>query len=470
MNKHNIFIVALFFFLATSRAFSAQYSPPLYQVEKAQGTYIQVPITHDIYSYSKGGDLRDLVVLDADQNALPHRFVSVIPNGQKSENKISTNTLNFFPVAIDAAPETLRNLHTRQTSVQDGKVQTITSDSTLDNKTPEFYVIDISKLDHDIDSLSIDWDVNAENQYLEVELEATRNLKDWVSLGHASLMQVTHQDQVLKHNHIVAKIYRNDFEFLRLKILRGAEKLNISNISAEQITGATAEKKRPLEAWSVSGKVAKDQSSIYFPNSRTKAYPVAAWEFSRNESTPAATVGIDLGKNIYGDSAKIFSRSNEDQNWNLQYQGILFNVLVGDQWQKSDAISINDNHDKFWRLELSPSAANYSVPNLVFAWEPIQLQIIASNKPPFVLAMSNNKSDNGNREQIFSHILGENSPEWAEANLTRLDNTPESLVQAATPTDWKKWLFWIALLLAVAVLLLFSVRLFKQLKASDAGP
>ncbi|RYY02065.1 MAG: DUF3999 family protein [Gammaproteobacteria bacterium] len=470
MNKHNIFIVALLFFLATSRAFSAQYSPPLYQVEKAQGTYIQVSLTYDIYSYSKSDDLRDLVVLDADQNALPHRFISVIPNGQKSENKISTDTLNFFPVAIDAAPETLRNLHTRQTSVQDGKVQTITRDSTLDNKTPEFYVIDISKLDHDIDSLSIDWDVNAENQYLEVELEATRNLKDWVSLGHATLMQVTHQDQVLKHNHIVAKIYRNDFEFLRLKILRGAEKLNISNISAEQITGTTAEKKRPLEAWSVSGKVAKDQSSIYFPNSRTKAYPVAAWEFSRNESTPAATVGIDLGKNIYGDSAKIFSRSNEDQNWNLQYQGILFNVLVGDQWQKSDAISINDNHDKFWRLELSPSAANYSVPTLVFAWEPIQLQIIASNKPPFVLVMSNNKSDNGNSEQIFSHILGENSPEWAEANLTRLDNTPESLVQAATPTDWKKWLFWIALLLAVAVLLLFSVRLFKQLKASDAGP
>ncbi len=439
----------------------------IYQVNETKGTFLQVPLDHEVYTYSKQPNLQDLLVLDADKNPLPYRFVSVAAKNDSTEEKIISDSLHFFPVAVDASPDTLRKLHTTQVAVRGNNIQIATSDKTLDNTTPEFYLIDISQLHHSLTGLSIDWAAQTSNDYLEVELEATRNLQDWFSLATATLVQINQQEQSLKRNHIDVNIAKKDYEFLRLRILRGAEHLQITQVIAEQKLGAVPEK-IAKETWAIKGLLAKTQSTVYLPNSHSKSYPVTAWEFTRNENTPIDSLSIDFGSAIYGDSAKIFSRAGEDQHWQLQHQGIWFNALVGSQWQKSNPVTIYANRDKFWRIELNDSAKNISAPNLVFGWQPTQLQIITNNKPPYLLAVDNQKNMSFNGDQVFNQILAASTPVWVSTGLTKLNIQPDDITQPKKPVDWKQWLFWVALLLAVGVLLGFSLKLFKQLKASNS--
>lgn len=467
MNKNIANLVMALLFVSSTFVVAEQSATPIYQVSDAQGTFIQVPLTHDIYRYTSFADLQNLVVLDAEKNVLPSRLVRVAPQEQKKEPTIITSALAFFPVSVDATPDTLRKLHTSQVKVQGSRVQIETSDQTLTNKTPEFYLVDISKLDHDITSLVIDWDAQLANQYLEIELEATRNLQDWFSLGNATLVQINQQEQSLKHNHINAIIAKKDYEFLRLKIVRGAENLHITHVAAEQKIGGVEIQKKINETWSLAGQIAKTQTTVYLPSSHSKGYGVSAWEFTRDEATPVETLAIDFDTNTYGDNAKLFSRNADNQSWRLIHQGIWFNAQVGSQWQKSEAVNVYPNSDKFWRLELNESVKNIAAPKLILGWQLTQLQIITNDKPPFHLAINNEKGNTYNRDQVFNQIISAATPSWQSASLIKLDVQPGIISGSSKSVDWKQWIFWAALVLAVLVLLVFSLKLFKQLKLAD---
>lgn len=441
---------------------------PIYQVNDAQGTFIQVPLSHNIYRYSQQPDLRNLSVLDGEQQSLPYRLVSLSPPPTKTEQQSITQSVAFFPVAVDATPDTLRKLHSTQIKTSGNTVQVATSDKTLNNNTPEFYLIDISNIDHDISSIGIDWSGAANNQYLEVELEATRNLQNWFSLAKAALVKVDSNDQQLLRNEIAVNIAKKDFEFLRLRVVRGADNLQITSVLAIQKNNVAVESVVAQESWSIAGQLAKTQTTVYLPGSHSKAYPVTAWEFVRNETTPLDSVAIDLENYSYGDSAKIFSRSAENQVWKLLYQGIWFNTQVGNEWQSTKAIDQYRNSDKYWRIELNESVQKTVSPKLVLSWQPIQLQFITNNKPPYLLAIKDNQTNSSNRDQVFNQILANTKPTWISAGLTELGIKPEAINAPKGDINWKQWIFWVALVLAVGVLLLFALRLFRQLGASNA--
>lgn len=435
----------------------------IYQLNETQGTFLQVPLTHEIYRYSQQTNLQDVEVLDADKNALPYRLVTIAPEVKQIDPKILVDELRFFPIAADATPDTLRKFHSTHIKVQGDSVQVTTSDKTLANANPEFYLIDVSKLDHDATSLGIDWVPQTDNQYLEVELEATRNLQDWFFLAKSTLVQIEQEEHHLKRNHIEVAIAKKDFEFLRLRILRGANNLQITHVTAEQRIGAAEKPHIEKESWSLMGDLAKNQNTVYLPNSHSKSYPVAAWEFIRNDTAPIDSIAIDFGTQTYGDSARIFSRTTENQNWQLQQQGIWFNAQIGKEWQKSNPVNIvPPNRDKYWRIELNETLRDKLIPSLIVGWQPTQLQIITNNKPPYVLAINQDKTTSYNREQVFNQILATANPAWVSTGLIPLNVQPEALINAPKAIDWKQWLFWVALMLAVSVLLVFSLKLFKQ--------
>ena len=72
-----------------------------------------------------------------------------------------------------------------------------------------------------------------------------------------------------------------------------------------------------------------------------------------------------------------------------------------------------------------------------------------------------------NKQQVFRQIVATASPKWVTANLIKRDVQPEVLVAIEKQRDWKKLIFWVALIAAVIVLFIFSFKLFKQLKVSD---
>lgn len=447
--------------------FSLAAPTPIYQIVGVQSAenqtpFIKVPLNRDIYSFSASANLSDLVVLDNEGNFLPYR---IMPGGNEVapvDNKIVATSVAFFAVPADATPETLRKLHTESVSASQEQIKIATSDRTLNNKTPEFYLIDISQLEQNITSLAIAWEAQAGNEYVEVEVEATRNLQDWNSLAQATLVQIHQGEQSLKRNHVDLNIAKNTYSFLRLRILRGGDNLHINQVTAEEKLGSPPASQTDAEHWTITGQPAKDQHSVYAPGSARKSIPVAAWEFKRGEATPAETLAIDFGNNVYAGEARIFSRTSENQPWRLRQQGIWFNAQVGNKWQTSDAISLHRETEIYWRIELNESAQHSLNPSLRFAWHPDVLQIIGNNKAPFSLAINPENTAGAYRDQVFNQITAATKPNWMPARLESLHVDPASLVRKKS-VEWTQWLFWGALVLAVALLLLFALKLFKQM-------
>jgi len=445
----------------TPAGYTAQDAIPIYQIAEAQGTFLQIPLTHDIYTYSRQQGLQDVEIWDAENNSLPYRLISLAPSVENRNPPEMTTPLVFFPVAEDASPDTLRKLHSTQVKVQGDKVKVVTSDRTLDKNTPEFYLIDVSRLDHDLAGIKIDWVTQDHNQYLELEIEATANLQHWLPLGKFTLVKISQQNQSLVRNRIKINIPKKDYEFLRLKILRGADNLHITEVTGVKKADLVPAIPPARENWSITGTLAKIQNTVYLPGAHEKNHVVQAWEYIRNESTPIQTIAIDFGTQTYGDSATVFSRTTENQPWQLQHQGIWFNAQIGSEWQKSDPVNIYPNRDKYWRIELNASPQKSLSPTLVVGWQPVQLQMIGNGKSPYRLVINRGKNPSLHRDQVFTNIIAQSSPQWVHANLIPLGVPIESVAVKAT-INWKQWLFWVVLILAVGVLLAFSVKLLKQ--------
>lgn len=457
-------VAALTSLLAVSGlALGADASTPIYQIGGTQGTFIQVSLNKDMYRHNLlAPDLQNLLVLDAEQNPLPYGLVNLVPASPPAERPIISDELLFFPIAVDASPDTLRRLHSEKVQLEAGTVQLTSSDKILNNQTPEFYLLDISALDSAISGLTIDWDAQEGSQYLELELEGTRNLQNWVALGRSTLVQIIQPQQSLKKNKIDIAIAKNEYEFLRLRIIRGADSLRLSKVTAEQKSAQVPVTPLAKERWSLKGELAKEQIEVGRHQSNSNPLAVAAWEFARSEATPIDTVTIDFAQATYGSSGKILSRSAENKDWELQYQGIFFNAQIGSQWQRSDPVKVYSKSAKYWRIELNDSARDKVQPRLVFAWQPMALQIIVNDKPPFFIAVDPSNNSNHSR-QVFGQLAALSSAVWQPATLIPLDINPQAMVPEQSRVNWNQYLFWAALIVAVLVLMFFSWKLFKQI-------
>ncbi|MES2824604.1 MAG: DUF3999 family protein [Pseudomonadota bacterium] len=455
---------AVFVLLWSLQTFAAEENPiAIYRLSETQGTYLQVPLSHDIYRYSQYADLRDLVVVDADYNHLPFRMVSLtMTPAARIQRQENTTVLPFYPISANATPAAIRALRTTHISVTDNDVQVHVNHSVAPaSATPDFYLVDVSALKTKLTHIQIDWLPNEKNQYLEVQLEASSDLQHWIDLGRSTLVQIVHHEQQLKRNRIAVDIAPNTYEFLRLKILQGSERLQLTGITALQLFSELKLPNIESEVWVVGGSLSGKQTTVYFPDQHSKSYSVAAWEYIRDETTPAATLLLNLGEHTYGDSLKVFSRPSEKQHWQLRYEGIWFNARVGNQWQQSDEMSLSGIGDKLWRIELNESAQNTLKPTLVFSWQPIHLQIITNNKPPYSLAINLQKKV-AQSSQIFNQLLEKTNPVWISAGLESLHVDPSAVTPSSQALDWPKYIFWGCLMTALFLLLCFALRLFRQ--------
>lgn len=427
--------------------FAAEAEPiAIYRLAPASGSFQQIQLTQDIYRFSDDPELHNLQVVDADQSPIPYRILPAEP-----ETRIPQNIpLAFFPVAADTSPEALRQVYAH-VQLEGAKVE-LSSNTAPTDRAPGFYLIDISKLEQPLTGLQLNWEPHPQNQYLEVHLEASHDLQQWNSLGTATLVNLGGQGPV--RNRFSTSLQPHVYEFLRLRILRGAEQLQISSIEGEPPFEHTLIAE---EHWLVSANPKGQVTSVDSPQSTRK---VMAWEFIREETTPATKLKISIGDNTYADEYALYSRTSEQHSWQLQRRGIWYSLRVGSIWETSDAIILPANSQKFWRLELNANSTGLK-PQLEFRWQPLRLQVVTNDKPPFYLVI-NPEADNKYRDQVFNQILAGRNPSWTSTPLEDLHQQPLTSTKPTT-TNWRTWLFWGALIGAVFVLLGFALRLLRQL-------
>lgn len=433
----------------------------VYQINESQGNYLQATLTHDIYRYSSNSQLQDVVLLDTAGNRLPMRIIPAQLEVQESEEK---TPVKFYPVTIGATPDTWLS----------GKTQIRIDQSAIsiniDNAGPEqgvsqpqtvdFYLLDISEMDTRIDGLTLEWQTSDISQYLDVELSGTRDLRNWTPIAQETLVHLHKDGQTLTRNQIPLSLKENQYKYLRIKFLRGAENLLLTHIFALRKIHTTA--RVAADIWQVDGAVAQDQNTALQTPQHAKPLPVNAWEYQREERTPIRKFQLAMDNVTYGDNITVFSRATEKQPWKLIHRGIWFSARVGGDWQQSDAININANSDRYWRVELNQSLSTSANPALVFEHPPQRLQFIANNSAPYTVAIDHKAAGHNPGAKIFAELTENKNPEWIEVSLIELK--PDIANFATTAHfNWQTALFWGLLLIAVAVLVGFSVRLYRQM-------
>ncbi len=442
---------------------------PVYQIDQPAATYLQTTLTHDIYRYAADSKLNDLVVTDEQGNKLPYRIGST----HQVREQIQLSPLHFFPVAVGAPPETLLALSSASIKLDANEisvsVEKTVNEQLLDKSAPiDFFVVDLSDTRTRADKLIVDWQVNETNQYLEVQVSGTNDLTNWSNITQATLAQMQKDGQKLARNKISLNLTEMQYAYVRLKFLRGGEKLQLTSITLENTDKVAAA--LVVDSWKVSGELADEQKSVLHTGDRSPSVSVAAWEFSRDDIAPVSRLGIELGSVMYGDAIRIFSRSSDKQAWQLVHQGIWFNAQVGSEWQQSDAIKVNNNTDTQWRIELNELIRTNAEPVLVFHHQPETLQFIANNSAPFKIAIETDPTQykQNTSAQVFSQLISGKEIQWTQTNFTELKPGISSFARHGLQVSWKTILFWGFLIIAVGVLVLVASRLVKQMSTEKA--
>lgn len=432
---------------------------PVFETAENPGIYLQAPLEHVVYRYARDSQLRDLVVLDVDGNELPSRIIDAPAVQRESAEPIA---LSFFAVPAGTTPRSWLNDGKARVEIDGGTVS-VTVDE-LDSKATRegiaFYLVDLRNLDVAIDKISLDWTTPEAGQYLQVNVEGSDDLRQWQNLALETLVQLSREGEMLLHREVPLSLRPDQFDYLRIRFPKG-EAPELSSVSAFH---APVVEYIPVDRWQVSGQLAEAQRSMIERATTPNSDPLAAWSYQREDNAPARAVSIELGDIPYGDRLRIYSRDDESYDWRLLHSGIWFNAKVGDDWQRSEAISIYPNTDRFWRVELDAALEHKADPVLVFEQPRQVMQFIANNNPPYRIAVAETVRPGKASGQVLSQLIGDESVEWQFVQLKFLEGVSPPPDKGAG-LNWSAWLFWSLLVLAVVVLIAFALRLYRQMNA-----
>lgn len=434
----------------------------IYEIESTPATYVEVYLDREIYSYSRDPLLRDLLVLDREGREMPSRILTLKPQVAESTNPYP---LSFFPVQVGEDPVKwlgrAAELHLDDESLSlrlDPPPRT--SDTAID-----FYLIDISKLEQNLDILEVDWFAEDSTQVVTVEISASNDLQQWRQVSRETLVRLSKEGESLLRNRVRLALKPEQYQYLRLRFLNGSSP-KLQNLVGRRVL--KREEGPPPQRWQLSGTLAEDQRPLQAGRGAAagRRPVITAWEFLRDERAPVNRISIALGDLSYGEQIRLYSRSTAREDWQLRYSGIWFNVKVGNEWQQSEPLTLRGNSDPYWRLELNAADATAN-PRLVFEHPQQRLRFIANNNPPYVIAISEQIPTQRTSEEVFNRVLDARELVWQSVSKQLLEGVRP--VEVRRGLDWAALIFWLALGLAVLVLIAFALRLVRQMDTAANG-
>lgn len=437
----------------------------VYEINSTE-TFIQAPLDHEIYFYSRHPELNDLQVQDAQGNNLPFRLMNV---SAQSRSLHRETPAVFFPVAANTSEENLRTLSSTSININTDKVQVEIKESSTNPELtidkPEFYLVDLTSFQKKsaresglkLNALRLSsngkGDAN-QTPYQTWELSVSNDLHHWRFISNTSLVQLYKEGHSLVQDKIPLGFDYQDYAYLKLRCIEFCSaqlsQINILEESTEQFFPADTQWKLKAEASS--------QKSIKLEMDDDWQASIA-WDFARSDAAPIENFSIDLGAQAYGDKIRLLGRSRSQDAWELLYQGIWFNTKVGSQWYASSPQALYGQDCSEFRLELAGQVQANTHPELVFHTQSRFIQFVGNETPPYKLVVV----DSGNLQaqaRILDSLLNNQSPDWVNHQWTFLNPPkPEAVIQIS----WRSLVFWGLLTLAVALLALMAIKLFKQM-------
>ncbi|MFW2374796.1 MAG: DUF3999 family protein, partial [Gammaproteobacteria bacterium] len=418
------------------------------QLSEASKGFRSIDLPAELLYTLQRADMGDLRVFDAKGRAMPTLIL------RKSVDPVSEQkALSFYPLPGKAdSGDSLSGVDIERNA--GGEVIRIHPRSQhLDSITEAAitrYLLDNQETGSELVQLILDWS-QARNGQVSLRIEHSDNLVQWHSLvPKAVLARLQHADDQLEQNVIDLPVSRS--RFLRLTVLDADADFSINEVSAQYRQSAM-----PVQNWLVLGTLKKlpEESGVY--------------GFTIQSALKPEKIQLDTsGDTEFYLSGKLYSRPNEKSVWRLRDRDFVQYVIKqGEQWFRSQALSLGYITDPSYRLELNnaqdlPEAQNLRIKLLMPAYEVV---FIAAGKAPFSLAWGNAdmEPDNYAMESLFEQFK-QGADDLETVVLERsliLENMEQPQVVVAI--DWKAIILWSVLILGVLLAGLMAYQLKNEL-------
>lgn len=429
------------------------YGIPL-QVD-GDGAIYSLPLPAAVYRHAVRTDLGDLRVFNGHGEVVPH-FLQREP--REKTDKSQRQEAKFYP------------LPTRENRPDDEELHiSIDRDGTLidlyGGRLPlkgagagEYYLVDAREAAAEVERLYLQWDEVGEPLLAQVSVDGSDDLTHWKSLVEKRTIASLSHDGFQLEQHSLA-LQRQRMKYYRIHWPPGSSGVALNKIELQY---------RPQQS-SLGGR-----KMTVSPHS--EATREGVYDFALDGQFPVSSVRLLMPQRNTAVRAKLYSRSSENVEWQLRYQGLFYELQREGHRLSSEPVELGALSHPLWRLEVLSNGGGLGsgVPRLELEWYPQRLLFVARGEMPFTLAFG--------RQQTMSEVMA------IDPLLRRIkdDDTQAGMIKTARPGErfelggearlqplapplpWKKWLLWAVLILGVLVLALMVRALYRQMSQDDA--
>lgn len=401
--------------------------------------FLRVELPLSVHRQARA-DLADVRVFNGEGEALPFAF----SRGEATALPSAPVSVPRFP--LQAAAGGSERLEVRIES--DGRLLSLQR-STASASPASAWLFDLSALREPVQALALEWAPPPADFSATVRLEGSDNLRDWAFVADAALLDLRFGGQQLLQRRIAFPATR--YHYLRLT---GSSALPpVTASAAEPLPAAAASPERMIEVQGAPGTEPGDY--VFDLGARLVATRIGLRLPQANTVAPVTWQVREGKREVWRDVVRTTV-------WRLQREGADV---------ESPALETGAVPGRFWRLRVDPRAGGLGagVPVLRLYWHPTQLVFLARGKPPFTLAFG--QRDAHPAQLPLASLLPGYRP-GMEASLPLAHagavvalgghNAPPPGQEDRRPPDWKRWLLWGVLLLAVGLLALMARSLLRQ--------
>lgn len=409
----------------------------------------ELQIPDQVYSKATQWNLADVRVFNANGEAVPHAFCA----STVSEKAVGTASVPVF--GVDAA-------HSDNTSHSNITLHTpdgvsLTVDSTADKQGYPYrnasYVLDLRKIDHDINALKLNWLLPTGTSETTLSVLGSNDLSHWQLItSNGKLFRAIADQRMLELSRI--EFAPQHYQYLRIE--PSANSLTINGAEVEYTSQVT--KLAPV--WYSAGAPhgAEDPHELRYENSRR--VPVTMLRVTPHAENSSMHVTVQ-------------SRDRNDHAWQTQWSGEVFDVHFNNQNRRNDDISIGGTAAREWRLLFDDKVdAPTSAPSFELGYIPSRLRFIVQGATPFTLAYGNARVTTQTARQCDDLFSGMNVGDKqqmlgiATVGATQLFAGKEALViKKKIPT--RTLVLWLVLLSGAAIIMKIAFTMLKSGKQKD---
>ncbi|MES1190910.1 MAG: DUF3999 family protein [Steroidobacter sp.] len=398
-----------------------------------------------VYATMTQWNAADIRIFNANGQSVPYALCPAMTNDDITQHAM-------VPVyGLDASSTSIKgNNITLRTS--DGTQLNVHGDDTTRFRSNASYVLDLSKIDHAVTSIKLDWSTPSGDSETALQVFSSNDLSHWQLISNTKLLRAISADHAtLEQSGISLPAAR--YQYLRIEP-SGA--LTIHHAQAEYQIAATPAQPVWYSAGAPYG--TDDIHELRYENSHRA--PVSFLRITPHVENSSLHVTVQ-------------SRDREDHAWQTQWSGEVFDVSDGNQHRHNDIIHVPATYALEWRLLFAEnSEPPASAPSFELGYLPMQLRFLAQGQGPYMLAFGNAGVSTSKAQQCDSLLSGISEQEKrkltgapAIGELHILAGSNALKLRHAIPA--RTLILWGILLVGVVIIVRSALSMLKHSKQQD---